>query len=123
MRSRYSAHVLGNIDYLLRSWDNTQASAGDIKDWVEGHDWLGLQILQCRQGGPSHKTGTVEFIAYYRPKGSQERLAHHELSNFIRADGHWYYVDGATPKGAPKKTGRNDPCPCGSGKKFKQCCI
>ena len=21
------------------------------------------------------------------------------------------------------KTGRNDPCPCGSGKKFKQCCI
>jgi len=21
------------------------------------------------------------------------------------------------------KTGRNDKCPCGSGKKFKQCCI
>ena len=21
-----------------------------------------------------------------------------------------------------EKTGRNDPCPCGSGKKFKQCC-
>jgi tetratricopeptide (TPR) repeat protein len=21
------------------------------------------------------------------------------------------------------KTGRNDPCPCGSGKKFKQCCL
>src|SRR3989338_7707021 len=21
-----------------------------------------------------------------------------------------------------KKTGRNDPCPCGSGKKLKQCC-
>ena len=20
------------------------------------------------------------------------------------------------------KTGRNDPCPCGSGRKFKQCC-
>jgi uncharacterized protein YecA (UPF0149 family) len=31
------------------------------------------------------------------------------------------------PKAAPfvhraEKTGRNDPCPCGSGKKFKQCC-
>lgn len=22
-----------------------------------------------------------------------------------------------------KKVGRNDPCPCGSGKKFKQCCF
>jgi uncharacterized protein YecA (UPF0149 family) len=24
-------------------------------------------------------------------------------------------------KSAPK-TGRNDPCPCGSGRKYKQCC-
>ena len=23
----------------------------------------------------------------------------------------------------PKKVGRNDPCPCGSGKKFKKCCL
>jgi len=23
---------------------------------------------------------------------------------------------------APPKTGRNDPCPCGSGKKCKKCC-
>ena len=22
----------------------------------------------------------------------------------------------------PKKIGRNDPCPCGSGKKYKHCC-
>jgi uncharacterized protein YecA (UPF0149 family) len=21
-----------------------------------------------------------------------------------------------------KKVGRNDPCPCGSGKKYKKCC-
>ena len=21
------------------------------------------------------------------------------------------------------KTGRNEPCPCGSGKKYKQCCL
>ena len=24
---------------------------------------------------------------------------------------------------APPKTGRNDPCPCGSGKKYKKCCL
>ena len=28
----------------------------------------------------------------------------------------------STPKKADKKIGRNDPCPCGSGKKYKQCC-
>jgi preprotein translocase subunit SecA len=27
-------------------------------------------------------------------------------------------VDGAKDK----KVGRNDPCPCGSGKKYKKCC-
>ena len=26
------------------------------------------------------------------------------------------------PKKADKKPGRNDPCPCGSGKKYKKCC-
>ena len=33
--------------------------------------------------------------------------------------------DGAAPQPQQrqqKKTGRNDPCPCGSGKKFKKCC-
>ena len=28
----------------------------------------------------------------------------------------------AGPKRVEKKVGRNDPCPCGSGKKYKQCC-
>lgn len=23
----------------------------------------------------------------------------------------------------PTKTGRNDPCPCGSGQKYKRCCL
>jgi preprotein translocase subunit SecA len=27
-----------------------------------------------------------------------------------------------TPPADPVKVGRNDPCPCGSGKKFKNCC-
>jgi SEC-C motif-containing protein len=65
----------------------------------------------------------VEFIAYYRPKNdNNQRLSLHELSSFRQDDGRWYYVDGITPTQKPKKTGRNDACPCGSGKKFKKCC-
>jgi len=30
--------------------------------------------------------------------------------------------EGARPVKADKKPGRNDPCPCGSGKKYKNCC-
>jgi hypothetical protein len=32
-----------------------------------------------------------------------------------------YTADGV--RRGHKKVGRNDPCPCGSGKKFKKCCI
>jgi uncharacterized protein YecA (UPF0149 family) len=29
---------------------------------------------------------------------------------------------GVPAGGVVKKPGRNDPCPCGSGKKYKKCC-
>ena len=40
-----------------------------------------------------------------------------EQLQFIGGDG----STGATPVAAGQKTGRNDPCPCGSGKKYKKC--
>lgn len=30
--------------------------------------------------------------------------------------------EGRPPKASTAKAGRNDPCPCGSGKKYKKCC-
>ena len=36
---------------------------------------------------------------------------------------HFYVSDRPAPPPPPfKKVGRNDPCPCGSGKKYKNCC-
>ena len=33
------------------------------------------------------------------------------------------YADGPLPyEEPPAKVGRNEPCPCGSGKKYKKCC-
>ena len=37
-----------------------------------------------------------------------------------RRDAAGSLFDSAT---ATKRVGRNDPCPCGSGKKFKKCCM
>jgi len=38
----------------------------------------------------------------------------------------WHYTDGRMRSHDPivrgPKVGRNDPCPCGSGKKHKKCC-
>jgi SWIM/SEC-C metal-binding protein len=40
-----------------------------------------------------------------------------DLSDIERA------IAAREPARAALKIGRNDPCPCGSGKKFKKCCV
>jgi SEC-C motif-containing protein len=74
--------------------------------------------------GQNGAIGTVEFVARYRQGGKV--FAHHEQASFRKADGRWLYVDGTiNPKPAQRfaaKVGRNDPCPCGSGQKYKKCC-
>jgi SEC-C motif-containing protein len=116
MRSRYSAFVERNWEYL----NHTQLipdNGPPTPDMV----WLGLEILATQTGGVEDTEGTVEFVARYSHQGSPAAL--HEISRFQKVDGKWLYVDGTFPHPDKKpKSGRNDPCPCGSGLKFKKCC-
>jgi len=84
-----------------------------------------LKILDIQKGGPDDDEGLIEFAAHYTDKKGTNR--HHELSSFRKFDGQWCFYDSQPPKvkqyirTAPK-IGRNQPCPCGSGKKYKKCC-
>lgn len=129
MRARYTAHTLGELDYIVRTHD--PASRGDIdreatRRWAERARWLGLEIVRTEGGGPGDAAGTVEFVAHFRERG--ERRRHHEVAAFRRdGDGHWLFVEGRAPEQATVRrndgrVGRNDPCPCGSGRKYKKCC-
>lgn len=119
MRSRYSAFVLGLGDYLVHSW-HPYHLGGLTADQLSQTDtrWDGLDILAA-QGGPLDDTGMVEFKAWFRE--GDDRHCLHERSRFVRHQGRWVYADGEQDP-APLQAGRNDPCPCGSGKKFKKCC-
>lgn len=64
MRSRYSAYVLGEADYLLQSW--SAATRPEQIDTATGPQWLGLEIRAVSGGGPDDNQGTVEFVARYR---------------------------------------------------------
>ena len=85
--------------------------------------WVGLKINGTSGGGVADATGTVDFTARFKDQsdGGATRV-HRENSRFRREDGLWVYVDGAVATTPVGKTGRNDPCPCESGKKFKRCC-
>jgi SEC-C motif-containing protein len=127
MRSRYTAFALGNMDYLsdtlapeARADFDPVESGSTAKDSV----WQGLEVRAVTDGGADDATGSVEFVARFRLRGEQR--AHHELASFRREQGRWVCSGGQmNPKGPPRqvdKVGRNDPCPCGSGKKYKKCC-
>ena len=127
MRSRYTAFVRDEIDHIENTHahdvrdDFNRSSAENLARSVK---WMGLEIVKTEGGAEDDEAGTVEFIARFKQDG--ELMAHHELSTFRREDGRWFYVDGTiNPKGQPRqveKVGRNEPCPCGSGKKYKKCC-
>lgn len=65
--------------------------------------------------------GLVEFKAYFLDKDKLHCL--NEASNFVRETGRWLYTDGEFKPKSVVKNSRNDPCPCGSGKKAKKCCL
>jgi SEC-C motif domain protein len=94
MRSRYSAYVRSDRDYLLATWHaSTRPATLDFSDAATTR-WLGLDVRRHEQHDADH--ATVEFIARYKIGGSPAvRL--HEISRFVREGGRWFYVDGEFP--------------------------
>lgn len=115
MRSRYCAFVMKDADYLIKTWHPT-CQAATFRDEISAGfattEWLGLTLFEHSDAGD---VGYVSFVARFRERGKTGAII--ERSRFLKENGQWYYIDGTRPQ-----FGRNDACPCGSGKKFKKCC-
>ena len=117
MRSRYSAYVLHDIDYIIATTVPAQQpllDRADLQHWSDTTDWLGLTVL-AHHPHLSKIHAQVEFEAHFAADG--EVQTHHELSAFVTIGGRWYFIDPTVPL-----PGMKQPCICGSGKKFKACC-
>lgn len=108
MRSRYEAFV--NMDGEYLSQTTTQSSPTDMSAY-KNIKWLRLDIINA-------KDNIVEFKAFYSEDGKMQVL--HEISSFVKVDEKWLYDDGEL---LASQIQRNDICPCGSGKKYKKCCM
>lgn len=141
MRSRYTAYTMVDINYIKNTLAPESRHDFDpktTKDWAQQAKWKGLNIMSTERGSANDTKGTVEFTATYEQDG--EGFDHHEVSQFRKSEnGQWLFVDGDahthkegeghhhhhTPQTVVRdspKVGRNDACPCGSGKKYKKCC-
>ncbi len=69
------------------------------------------------------REGTVDFVLKARIR-TEEDVKREQQAKITATSG---AGDGTADKKAPvkkgQKTGRNEPCPCGSGKKYKHCCL
>lgn len=123
MRSRFSAYCTDNYQYILNTYGDIQQRGMTVESLAasaQNSIWLGLQVIQHRI--ISATSQQVEFIATYADKGNTFIM--HEISQFELQSGQWRYTNGDMQADTGKvKLSRNAPCPCCSGKKFKQCCL
>ncbi|MCH2111123.1 MAG: YchJ family protein [Polyangiaceae bacterium] len=128
MRARYAAFVEAEVDYIMSTHDPDtvhQVDRDSTAEWAKQSEWHGLEIIETEAGGPEDRFGRVDFAATYELKGT--KVEHRESATFRRDGDRWLFVDGTQIAGPPvvrdaPKIGRNDPCICGSGKKYKKCC-
>jgi len=107
MRSRYSAFVLKNAEYILKTW-HPDTRPNDFS--LTTSHWLGLKII-------TYTENTVSFEAAFHSANNVLILL--ETSRFVCIDKHWRYIDGDC---STRPIKRNDKCFCGSHKKYKLCC-
>ena len=93
MRARYSAYVLGLMDFVRDTWHTGTSPPSAELTHDAATRWLGLEVKRHATGNDE---ATVEFVARYKTEGRAHRL--HEVSRFVREDGHWFYVDGSFPE-------------------------
>lgn len=124
MRSRYTAFVQKKLDHIERTHApeiRADFNRAEAERLAEECEWQGLEIRSTSENGD---TAQVDFNIRFRR--DKKDMVQSELASFRRENGHWLYEKGdlntQVPQRLVAKVGRNDPCPCGSGKKAKKCC-
>ncbi len=149
MRSRFSAYVIGNSQYIYDTYaksSRASQSVKDISDWSKACVWIALQVHSYSNKVSSNNKNSniirsefseqfVEFSAFYITDNTLCELR--ENSRFILESEEdqylqWRYIDGDIIEHCElAKVKRKELCPCNhyptawsmkKGKKFKQCC-
>ena len=124
MRSRYTAYVVGALDHVAAT------HAPEVRDDFNRAEAERLarvcqfQELDIRKVIEKGDSAQIDFLIRFRRDNKD--MMQVELADFRREHGRWLYAGGNVSSQVAQRTvtrvGRNDPCPCGSGKKAKRCC-
>ena len=141
MRASIHFRSIGQRDPLVefkneafRMFENLKATiqhyiVDELLKLLRGNITITVQRPEPKRRAPRNLRTNLDDIAkasgQAKTDGSEER-SRTGISRRAVATGHRQNGHGATSAPAPRpvmanKVGRNDPCPCGSGKKYKKC--
>jgi uncharacterized protein len=94
----------------------------DDEAWRAGGDEVEKLLQPIKLWGTEEGWDRLKVMSDAEQERERNAIAH-----AVRAL-HKYWLERREPPSMPvrrttPKVGRNDPCPCGSGKKYKQCCL
>lgn len=125
LEARYKAFEKADVDFVVESTHPDTRKDQDresIEKWAKESKWLGLDI---EDEAVDKDVTHIKFTCHYEEKDGN-KVEHKEIAEFRLFEDKWYYYDSKgimQPfKRETPKIGRNEPCSCGSGKKFKKCC-
>ncbi|MDO7172218.1 YchJ family protein [Mariniflexile sp. AS56] len=93
MRSRYSAFVLANGDYLMNTHHPKTRPIKEKKAivaWAKSVEWIKLEVIETTKGLINDTEGTVTFNAFFYDNGKIDVI--HEKSAFIKENNNWKYL-------------------------------
>lgn len=128
VRSRFTAFKYQKLDYIYQTMlpkVRKKIPRATLEQMMTQVEWSKMEVKKVEGGGIEDEIGKVEFVAEMKAQG--KTLPHHEVSFCQKVEGQWFYADAKVISQVQtahkeKTIGRNDPCPCGSGKKYKKCC-
>ena len=87
----------------MRATNSTNPSSGPkfqarLERFYSGAKWLGLKVNRAWNLRPDE--GFVEFVARNKPPGGGPAQRLHEVSQFVRVEGRWQYIDAVDDMGS-----------------------
>ena len=124
VRARFAAQVLGDVGFFRQSIVRQHRHSPAVDEFaamIGQQRYKAITITSSTKTGWLKRRATVVCRIYQR---SGKRLATHAERIHLAREAHaWRVVDIDLITAEPKpRLGRNAPCPCGSGKKYKRCC-
>lgn len=112
-------------DWALGFFTAVMLREAEWDKWLDEHEWIEEIFDQLDRLASGEVVDPDNPDAPPTPVGYQERLSIVSSLPGMLADLNHHRVDALTPRTPIRRDaapGRNEPCPCGNGKKYKKCC-